>query len=212
MDNLEIFIPLIIAAASFAFNVWNNIRELNYKKEVLKESKISDKRKELAKKLNEFYGPFMQNLKKSTSLYRALTSDRGNFRLLDCLLDEEIFERQSFNENDKTLIKEIVDLGIEQQGLIKSKGGLIDDYVLLFNYSNLKSSLNIEENRKDLEKVGLIAQANSHYRILELAYNKKLFGDVKRFEDYRFPRSLPDEVERRIKELQTELDSLRNLV
>ncbi|MCD4746140.1 MAG: hypothetical protein K8R58_07560 [Bacteroidales bacterium] len=212
MEIFVLFVPLIIAAISFTFNVWNNIRELNYKKEVLEESKISDKRKELAKKLNEFYGPFLQNLKKSTTLYRALTFKRGDFRLLDYLLDENTFSEQSFDENDRTLINEIVDIGKEQQALIKSQGGLIDDPVLTLNFVDNEIDEKFDQDRRDLQNIGLIPRVNAHYRILELARDKKIFGDVSRFQDYRFPRNLPNEIERRIKELQTELESLRKII
>jgi len=210
-ELLALFVPLIVAAGSFLYNVINNAREIKYKKEVLDESKVADKRKELAKKLNEFYGPFIQNMKKSTTLYRALTQGRGDFRLLDYLLDENVFKDQVFDENDKTLIREIVEIGKKQQLLIQEKGGLIDDPKLTIDYLDPYIDAEFPQDRPDLQNIGLLPRANAHYRILELAYEKKLHGDTERFKYYRFPRNMTTEVERRFKELQEELESLRVL-
>lgn len=210
-EVFAIFVPLIVAAISFSFNVWNNIRELNYKKNVLEESKIMDKRKELAKKLNEFYGPFQQNMKKSTTLYKALTDNKGDFRLLDYLLSPSIYETLELNQNDFTLIDEIVEMGKLQQELIKKKGGLIDNPVLTYYYYDENTDFKFPNERRDLHRIGLIPRVNAHYRILALAKEGKLKGDIERFKDYRFPRSLPEEIDKRIQELKKELNSLRKL-
>jgi hypothetical protein len=207
--SIEVFIPLIIAAISLAFNVWNNIRELNYKKKVLQEDRIVDKRKEIGKKLNEFYGPFLQNAKKSTTVYRALTKNRKDFRLLDYLLDNSKDKGEKIDPNDNILINEIVEIGKQQQDLIKEKAGLIDDPVLSNYYIDVKAKTDLEIQRRDLQNIGLIPRANAHYRILELAHEHKLSGDAQRYEDYRFPRDLVPELERRISELQQQMEKLR---
>lgn len=210
LENIEfeVLIPLIVAAVSLAFNVWNNIREFNYKKKNLSEVKISERRREISIKLNEFYGPFQQNMKKSTTLYRALTSGRGDFRLLDHLLDPTVFSDQIFDINDDTLIEEIIQIGRDQQKLISEKGGLVDDEKLTRFYND-KSDEVFDSKRPDLHNIGLLPRANAHYRILELAYDKKLTGGAKRFENYRFPRQLSTEIDRRVAELSAELNKLR---
>nr|WP_321411422.1 class I SAM-dependent methyltransferase [uncultured Carboxylicivirga sp.] len=212
LKTLAIFIPLIIAAISLAFNVRKNIKEFKYNLQLLEEQKITDKRKEIGRKLNEFYGPFIQNLKKSSTLYRALLENKENkkeFRLLDIFLVEE--KRNTLSDNDWVLIKEIIQIGKNQQKLIEEKGGLIDDPTLCNYYVDLKSMDKYPFDRRDLHNIGLIPRVNAHYRILYLAYKRKLKGDPERFRDYVFPRWLSMEVERRIFELQNELAMLRSI-
>jgi 2-polyprenyl-3-methyl-5-hydroxy-6-metoxy-1,4-benzoquinol methylase len=210
LELLIIAVPVIIAAASFAFNVRKNYLEFFHKKQVLEEDRITDRRKEIGLKLNEFYGPFLQNSKKSTTLYRALTKHRNNFRLLDYLLDPNLFS--ALSNNEMVLVKEIIDIGIKQQELIADKGGLIDDPILCNFYIDLNVSNQFPFERRDLHNIGLIPRANAHYRILELAYKGELSGEIDKFEDYRFPRELPQEIERRIYELQKELKTLRSFL
>lgn len=203
-----ILIPLLIAALAFAGHVIKGIMEFRQKKEEIKEGRIIDKRKEIGRKLNEFYGPFLQNAKKSTTLYRALTKNKNDFRLLDYLLDPSLFSPLS--GNDKILVQEIIDIGTKQRKLIEEKGGLIDDRVLCSFNSNLKVNDQFPFERRDLHNIGLIPRVNAHYRILELAHNGKISGEITKFEDYRFPRELPQEIERRFNELQHEMKILRS--
>lgn len=211
-QNWEIYIPLIIAALSFLVKVIFDARESSFRIDQLKENKIQDRRSEIIKKLNEFYGPFQQNMNKSTSLYRSIIMDKPKeFRTLKYLLaGESEFPDLKLTNNDRTILREIIDIGKEQQKLILEKAGLIDDPVLSYSFEH-ESDSEFEEYREDLRSLGLLGWANAHYRILELAYNEELKGDLEKFKHYVFPRELKSNITRRIKELSSELDELRRL-
>lgn len=152
-------------------------------RQMQKDQRQKDERKEIYKKLNAFYGPFKQRLEKTWELYQifAKNRDRDSFRTLDALLKGEKFEG-----NDKILLEEILELGKEMEQLVLAQGGLIDD----------------PELRQ------LLVKAGTHFRVLRLAYEGRFRGDTDRFQDYVYPRELDKKLDQQIRKLTERLDEL----
>ncbi|MFC1976364.1 hypothetical protein ACFLXQ_08185 [Chloroflexota bacterium] len=151
----------------------------------LKLKQREDERKEIYKKLNDFYGPVQQYLRKSEVLYKRFASTRPDgFRTLVALLEGEKFEG-----NDAVLLEQIIEIIVEVEKLILTQGGLIDDR----------------------EIRDLFAKAGTHFRILQLAYHGKLKGDVERFEGYVYPRELNQVIEDEIQKRKARLDELNTV-
>lgn len=141
-----------------------------------------DERQELNQKLREFYGPLQQRLYRTRTLSQIFRTGRpSDFRTLTALLQGE-----KFTGNDQTLVEEIIAIGQEIEELLVTQGGLIAD-----------------PNLRDL-----LERAGTHFRILRMAYEGKLVGDVDRFKDYVFPRELDQAVEDQIQKLQARLAEL----
>src|SRR6056297_722008 len=94
--------PIVIGFAALFFSWYQLSSSERQKKE-------ENKRNEIYKKLNDFYGPYIQLRKKSYILYQKFqkkyrTKD-SNFSTLKYLLKGE-----SFDENEKALLKEIINI------------------------------------------------------------------------------------------------------
>ena len=152
----------------------------------MKSAKDEAKRKQIYKKLSEFYGPFLDLRKKSHLLYERFQKDyrneNPNFSTLKYLLDGS-----TFTGNDKELLSEIIKIGEKCENLIHSKAGLIDDEELRTN---------------------VLPMVTTHYLILRLAFEGKLEGEKDRFNDLSFPKIVDELIEKRIISLQTELHEL----
>lgn len=150
--------------------------------------KRKEKRQEIQRKLDEFYGPFLQLRMKSNLLYERFSKKYrekdSDFSTLSYLLDGYVFAG-----NDQTLLKEIISIGKSCEELIHNKAGLIDN-----------SKLRLET----------IPRATTHYLILKLASEGALIGDTQEFRDLTFPRELDALLEKRKKELEDELTELSN--
>lgn len=148
----------------------------------IQNKKHDDERKEIYKKLNEFYGPFEQLRQKSRRLYALFVASKGeNFRTLPALLKGE-----KFNNNDKRLLGEIISIDVQLEKLILDKSGLID-----------------QEEIRDL-----LAKAATHFSIISQAHEGKLKGEADRFMEYVFPRELDDKISMQIGHLKNRLSEL----
>lgn len=166
-----LFGTILVAALS----AWYNGR-------TLKQLRLGDEKKEIFKKLNEFYGPYQQKLETSRQLYDKLKEGKpADFRTLTFLLDGN-----KFSGNDKAIYEEIRKITDELEELRMEKGGLVDEL--------------------DLQK--LLAKAGAHYRIISMAYDDKLKGETKRFEDYVYPRELNNSISDKINRLQQRIVEL----
>lgn len=159
-----------------------NTRTLNAKA-------IEERRNEIYKKLNEFYGPIIQLRKKSHLLYgkfsERLIQQDTNFATLTFLLNNG-----TLTPNEDALLKEIIEIGGEIEALIHAKAGLIDVPDLRLN---------------------LIPRASTHFLIMKLAYSGVLVGDAAKYRDLTFPRDLDTQLEARKLELENELKILNNM-
>ncbi|MGD2090586.1 MAG: hypothetical protein PVH61_30720 [Candidatus Aminicenantes bacterium] len=156
---------------------------------MLKLKRNEDRIEMINRKLSEFYGPFQQYRRKSTELYKRFTYGKPNdFRTVTALLKGE-----KFSGNDEVLLKEIIDIGKKVENLILSKSGLIDD----------------EKLRNDL-----LPRVGTHILLLRLMYEGVIKGEseneIERFKRDVFPREIDDEIEKRIQELEIQLEEIKS--
>jgi hypothetical protein len=180
------FSGVVIAFITLYLNNLNNKRNSEYNMAQLNEKKHEDERKEIYKKLNEFYGPYQQLLETSRLLYDDIfkSNKPDNWRTLIALLEGE-----KLIGNDKEVYEQIMSITDELEVLRISKSGLVDDVVLQ----------------------RLLAKAGTHYRIIKLAYNGKLTGEKNRFENYVYPKELNQMINEKIILLQGRLDELNTI-
>lgn len=183
MDTIvQIVSGLITACAGLFGTLIVAILSYIYNQKTLRHLRHEDEKKEIQRQLNEFYGPYQQRLETSRQLYEKLEIGKpDNFRTLTFFL-----EGNKFTGNDQYLYEEIGKLTTELEELRMEHGGLVDE--------------------PDLQQ--LLAKAGAHYRIISLAHDGKLQGDVERFEDYVYPRELNDRLKIKIQELQKKLADL----
>ena len=146
-------------------------------------------REDINRKLNDFYGPYIQLRKKSQILYlkfkkRYIEND-SDFSTLKYLLKGHQFEA-----NEKALLEEIINIGLKCEKLIHENAGLIDDPIL---------------------KNDLIPRASTHYLLLRLAYQGNLSGDMDNFIDSTFPSDIDLKLEKRKNELENWLTKLNDI-
>lgn len=198
---------LIVAALTVYFSRKNH-------KEMLADKRTEERKKEIYKILNEFYGPFQQYLNTSNEFYRILTKDKPKgFRTLPYLLNNDAtfqnedgtYSKAVLSEADREILNQIVAIGEKLEALIVEKAGLIDDPVLRNDFVP-----NLPLTDVTLEKNGLLAIARAHFQIIRLAHAGVLTGETEKFKDYVFPRELPVKIEERIQKLQQELKELNS--
>lgn len=148
--------------------------------ETRKQGRIS----QLETRLNSFYGPYYHLRRKSNLLYDKLKqpyAEIPNFSVL-----REILGGRVFTANDALLIEEIISIGDQCEELIRKNSGYIDD-------GNLRDDL--------------LPRVSNHYRILKLAYEKKISPDI-RFNDLTFPREIDQALQKAIKKIEDEKGTL----
>ena len=159
-----------------------------WQRKSLEEKRQQDERKDLYEKLNGFYGPVSVLLAEQRILTRLFKSGpyfqaHEGKRTLAALL-----EGHRFTGNEGALLKEILETSAEIRDLIVEKGGLVE-----------------EENRALLD---MLSQARAHYRLIQLAYNGELSGDVERFARQVYPNNLDPMIEARKRQLENRLREL----
>ncbi|MDP2089500.1 MAG: hypothetical protein Q8J84_08885 [Flavobacteriaceae bacterium] len=156
-----------------------NIKALNAQKDL-------EARQIIQKKLDEFYGPLIQQRMKSTKLYEKFSKKYrekdDSFSTLLYLINNRVFVG-----NDKVLLEQIIKLGEDSERLIQEKSGLIDD-----------SELRLE----------IIPRATTHFLLIKLAYNRELTGNSAEFKDLTYPKEFVEKLEARKSQLETELLNL----
>lgn len=156
---------------------------------ILNAQKDSEARLLIQKKLNEFYGPLIQQRLKSAKLYEKFIANHKNdnpdFSALVYLL-----ENHGFTGNDKILLEQIIKLGEESEKLIQEKSGLIDDTDLRLN---------------------ILPIATTHFLLMKLAYSGEIKGDVTNFKDLTYPSNLIEKLEERKAKLEKDLETLNTI-
>lgn len=182
--------PTIISIIAVLATLWvtnktlksqasQNLKTLNAQKDI-------ETRQSIQKKLNEFYGPLIQQRIKSSKLYdkfiaKYRTNDE-NFSTLTYLLNNNHFEG-----NDKILLEQIIQLGEDSERLIQEKSGLIDDTQL---------------------RLEILPRATTHFLLIRLAYKGDLKGNSDEFKDLTYPRELISKLEIRKAQLEDDLENL----
>lgn len=144
--------------------------------------------KELERKLDGFYGPYLHLSETNATLAHELKARQNqlgkNFRTLLALLDPE--EKAALSENDKAIIAEIVSIDGALQELIEEKAGLLDDEVQRYLW-----------------------RADAHFRIIRLAHEGKLSGEPNRFVHYVYPLAVDNVLREEVKRLRARHEKLR---
>lgn len=193
LDYIKDIGPIIVGILALFFAYLQNNKTLAaaaaQNTRTLNAKALEEKRNEIYKKLNEFYGPIIQLRKKSHLLYlkfsERLIKQDSNFATLPYLLN-----RGELLPNEDILLKEIIEIGTQIETLIHLKAGLIDVPELRLN---------------------LIPRASTHFLIMKLAYSRVLSGDANRYMDLTFPRDLDDLLEARKLDLENELKILNTI-
>jgi hypothetical protein len=189
---------------------------LNYfhSRRTLKETRISERRKTVVTRLNEFYGPLLMNLSVIDALYRLLIIGKPKgFRTLTYLLDREQFYETSngpvkvvLSESDISLLREIIEIEKKTEEHIIGKCGLVEEERLAFNYSPDPSKTDI--NPEVVRNLGLLSVLLAHFRVLRMAFEGKILAEIDRYRTFVYPRELDNILREQIRKLQTELRSL----
>jgi hypothetical protein len=185
---------------------------------VLDEHRLSEKRQILIARLNEFYGPLLTYLSVIDSLHRLLFIGKPpEFRTLTYLLNpEQEYQTPSgrskvvLSDSDRMLVEQILELEDKTEQHIIKNCGLVEDSRLAFNYVPDPTETDIDP--KVFENLGLLSILVSHFRVLRMAYERKISADVKRYESYVYPRELNGILRANIKDLQSQLRELGGLV
>jgi hypothetical protein len=188
---------VLVALTATFLGFWYNRKLLNlnltHNQNIIMQKNQEDEKKEIYKKLNDFYGPFLELRKKSVLLYEQFAlkqkkekEDKGDrFRTLLALLDGEVFIG-----NDDILLKEIIKIDEKLEKMIVSKAGLIDD--------------------KELREK-ILPRFSTHVLLMRLAYEKKLTGNIDSFKDKTFPSELDEAIERKIDDLINRLVQINSI-
>lgn len=218
VSNPVVFAALISASALLLvniitqiFQIVSNNRTHAHNKRVLADKKLEEKRKEIYKKLDNFYGPFQQYLAKSAELYQIFIAGKpAGFRALTYFLDRtQLYDskRVELTENDKAIFAEILSVGKQLEKLALSKAGLVDDPTLRQDASPATSDAAVTDV-SGLQRNGLLALLTTHLFVIRLAYEGRLTGQLEVYKNYVFPRALPPIIESNIVRLNQELDTL----
>ena len=142
--------------------------------------------KDAEHKLEEFYYPYLLIAKENTSLYEVFRkeyyAEDKSFRTLPALL-----EKKEFSENDMAILGQIIENDVALKKLINEKAHVIED-------RNLREEL---------------IKSATHYAIIELAFNKKITGEVDRFRPYVHPNDVYEKVEKKTRELEMVIHNAR---
>ena len=155
----------------------------------LKETDLLEKikeyeRKEIYKKLNEFYSPLLMLRGISNALHSTFKNGR-DFRTLIKLLEGE-----EYDGNDRAILKEILLISEQCKKIILEKSGLIDD--------------------DELREIHIPKLLN-HFMIIQKAFDKEIVNEISRFEDYVFPNEIDEILLNKIKDLQSRLIELNRV-
>ena len=138
----------------------------------------------IKQKLEGFYYPYLLIAKENTSLYEVFSKEHleknKDFRTLSTLLSNG-----EFSNNDNAILQKIIENDILLKDLINKSAHVVDDKII---------------------REALIKSA-THYAIIELAYNKKITGEVERFDPFVHPNDVYKMVEQKAIELEKEMQN-----
>jgi len=141
--------------------------------------------KEIQERLNSFYGPFKIRSVENKLIANEFRQKQGGseFRTLLALLDPQW--KKSLSNADQSLLKKMIENGAILRGFIQEKSGHV--------YGPL---------------IPKLAEAATHFTMLEMAYNDQLDNTPDRFSAYVYPRELDERIDDEIRYLNARLDLL----
>ena len=182
---LVAFISLIAVIVSFcsSYLLLRNQDRAQIRQYML--SKSEEERDDITKKLNTFYGPFKELRTQSRLLYLKLNADqkpddKGATAKVGSRTLKNLLESHIYTDQQRALLLQILQLGCTQLKLIESQMGVVD--------------------RPSLQD--LLGRLGAHIRILQLAFDKKIQGPSKAFEDIFFPLEIDGAIESAILRLR----------
>lgn len=197
------FVGTIIVAI---ISIYNNRKTTKENKKFVERNDLVEKRKEIEKKLNEFYIPLRNYLEQSKTLFKIFTKDKPkDFRTLTYLLNpEQKYGDQKItiqlNQNDKALLNIIIEIGERIENLIHEKGYLIgDDVEFVGSYQPSKGYKHIKYDN-DLNLINLLI---SHIITIRLAFKEEIKGQVDKFEGFVFPNEINSKINTKIKNMES---------
>ena len=146
------------------------------------EARRVERREDIARKLDEFYGPVSILLYES-EMWHDLLKNGDDYRTLTALIGG-----RRFTGDDAALLDEVMRTTDQISALIVEKGGLVEE--------------------EPSELTVLLSKARTHYRLLRLAAGNKLTEDAERFGNYVYPKELDDALRDRKAELEEQLRAL----
>ncbi len=196
------FVGTIIVAG---ISIYNNRKTTKENKKFVERNDLVEKRKEIEKKLNEFYIPLRNYLEQSKTLFKIFTKDKPkDFRTLTYLLNpQQKYEDKritvQLNQNDKALLGIIIEIGERIENLIHEKGYLIgDDVEFVGNYQPSEGYKHIKYDN-DLNLINLLI---SHIITIRLAFKEEIKGQVDKFEGFVFPNEINSKINTKIKNME----------
>jgi hypothetical protein len=181
LDNLKDY----VTTAAVVVSLLGTIITVYIGRRTLRQKAYEEERKEIYKKLNSFYGPFQQLSGISLRLIGLLREGRSpDFHVLPGLLNGDTFEG-----NDRILLKELMEVTAKINDLIENQSGLIDDPKLQM----------------------LLWDISTHFRILHLAYEGSLTGEAQRFMNYTYPQEVDAVAKSQADKLRSRMDQLNRM-
>jgi hypothetical protein len=150
---------------------------------LIKQKNREDEKKEIYKKLNDFYGPLILLRNKSKELYNIYSESKDSDKTTLEILMNDV----EISPNNRRLLGEIVEVGSKCEELILHKSGLVDDPYL----------------RQDL-----LPKAATHFFIFKEAFEGHLKGEYERFKDHTFPAEIDKQLELKVKQYKGRLSFL----
>jgi len=141
--------------------------------------------KEIQERLNSFYGPFKIRSAENKLIASEFRQKQGGaeFRTLIALLDPQW--KQSLSNADQSLLRKMIENGAALRKIIEEKSGYV--------YGPLMPKL---------------AEAATHFTMLELAYSDQLDNSPDRFKSYVYPRDLDEKIDGEVEYLNKRVDLL----
>jgi hypothetical protein len=209
--NVQLWSAIISASISASVAGTVGVMTWKYNQATLREKRIAEKRENITKQLNEFYGPLISYLNITNALREIYTKDKPEgFRTLTYLLDpDQTYKTRQgsskvvLTESDRLILGEIIEIEDKIELLVVEKGGLVDEPRLMFNHGLING---IETT--GTSRLSLLAELIRHFRVLKLAYAGKLHGEVQRYKDFVFPTEINRVLRDKFEFLQRELNKL----
>lgn len=196
-------------------SIYNNRKTTKENRKFVERTDLVEKRKEIEKKLNEFYIPLRNYLEQSKTLFKIFMKDKPkDFRTLTYLLNpQQKYGDQKvtvhLNQNDKALLNIIIEIGERIESLIHEKGYLIgDDVEFVGNYQPGEGYKHIKYDN-DLNLINLLI---SHIITIRMAFKEEIKGQVDKFEGFVFPNEINSKINTKIKCLETSILSYENQI
>lgn len=213
---LPALVALGVGVATYFHNRMVLKETRRHNQATIEEARLQKREEFIEQALSEFYYPAQGYLQVTKSLHHILAAEKpSEFRLLSYLIDPtQTYEvggakvRVDLSSNDRELIGEIIDVEKKLEEIFLTKSGLVDDPSLISNY---EPNLDITDIKLKIRGgIGLISLAVAHFRVLRLAFEGKLKGDPKAYEQFVFPRELPIKITENLEALRKTVGTLEN--